>query len=100
VTNQRPEVQALIEEAHDLRGMTEGAIQVLVGDLRAALIDALSGETETEWEYGVQYGDTGSFEAFPSQGRAQLVLSATFRDKLVRRTANRVIPAGPWEVVV
>lgn len=32
------EIRELIEQADDLRGMSDGAIQVLVGDLRAALM--------------------------------------------------------------
>lgn len=89
----------LIEEADDLRGMTDGAIQVLVGDLRAALEsllaerDALAAQIAAAREY-VYDVKPGAEDLPVTRSEVQRILSAD-PDQLLREHDAKV-----WDEVL
>jgi len=102
MTTPKPDVQALIEEGRNAQkyafSMNDTGNALIFRALTDAL-SALSGETETEWEYGVRYSDQ-SERLLGTRKNAESHLHEDLFDTLIRRTRARPVPAGPWEVVV
>jgi len=102
----RPDVQALTDaEWREFQSIPEQGyshrhwVDCKIQERLAAALSALSGETETEWEYGVRYSDQ-SERLLGTRKNAESHLHEDLSDTLIRRTRARPVPAGEWEVVL
>ncbi len=108
MTTSKPDVQALIEKLASIRSTQVDSGWMIPEDLEIIAqaedaLSALSGETETEWEYGARIFISGKVERIADNVQEVVLLqsrrhgfgSEWVADSLVRRRK-----AGEWEVVV
>jgi len=86
------------EEEYELRQIERAAFRAgwVARDVEVAELRAMLAAQETEWDYGVQWGDGGGVRGGLTLEVAQSKASAEFGDVIVRRTRGRHIEAGPW----